>query len=645
MGGLQVFDKQSFLIGCNYWASHAGTAMWREWRPEIVEKDFKRLSEEGLEILRVFPLWSDFQPLTLLLGYNGKPVEYRFDEQPLPDTEEGRAGVSFEAISYFNEMTKLAEKYNLKLIVGLVTGWMSGRLFVPPAFERKNALTDPSVLVWQTRFVQYFVKHFKDNKSIVAWDLGNECNCIAKVSDRDSAWMWTSVITNAIRTIDRYRPVISGMHSLNPEKEWTMQDQGELTDILTTHPYPIFTPYCNLDPINTIRTLLHASAESLFYSGIGAKPCLVEEIGTLGPMVSNETIAADFARTNLFSCWVSGCVGFLWWCAFDQNELPHAPYDWLAVERELGLLRTNGLAKPVIKEMGKFKELLKKLPLKRLPKRLTDAACILSIGQDHWGVAFSSMILAKQAGYELDFVYQNQPLPDASLYLLPCIRGQMVMPKRKFDELMKRVAKGATLYISYEGGFLSSFEELTGLRVAAREKANKSLSMTLNFSENPVILDLDKSFRLILEPISAKVLGADNDNNPVFTCAEYGKGKVFFLNFRLETFLVEKPGVFHEQDAQPYWHIYDKIAEEAYSRRLICKKDPMVGVTEHIISDNSRMIVMINYSPSGRIVSFKIKGCFAVNEVFYGNVPMFNEDEYRVTIEKNNAVVFKMDRS
>ena len=141
------------------------------------------------------------------------------------------------------------------------------------------------------------------------------------------------------------------------------------------------------------------------------------------------------------------------------------------------------------------------------------------------------------------------------------------------------------------------------------------------------------------------MLGQDNDNNPVFTCAEYGKGKVFFLNFRLETFLVEKPGVFHEQDAQPYWHIYDKIAEEAYSRRLICKKDPMVGVTEHIISDNSRMIVMINYSPSGRIVSFKIKDCFAVNEVFYGNVPMFNEDEYRVTIEKNNAVVFKMDRS
>ncbi|MDD4295639.1 MAG: hypothetical protein PHC69_01615 [Ruminiclostridium sp.] len=45
------------------------------------------------------------------------------------------------------------------------------------------------------------------------------------------------------------------------------------------------------------------------------------------------------------------------------------------------------------------------------------------------------------------------------------------MPKRRFVELMKRVAKGAALYISYEGGFVSSFEELTGLRVVTRKKA------------------------------------------------------------------------------------------------------------------------------------------------------------------------------
>lgn len=29
----------TFSIGCNYWASHAGTAMWRDWRPDVVRRD------------------------------------------------------------------------------------------------------------------------------------------------------------------------------------------------------------------------------------------------------------------------------------------------------------------------------------------------------------------------------------------------------------------------------------------------------------------------------------------------------------------------------------------------------------------------------------------------------------------------------
>ena len=57
-----------FFVGCNYWASHAGTAMWRDWRPEVVEADFRLLAENGVEVARVFPLWPDFQPIQALTG-------------------------------------------------------------------------------------------------------------------------------------------------------------------------------------------------------------------------------------------------------------------------------------------------------------------------------------------------------------------------------------------------------------------------------------------------------------------------------------------------------------------------------------------------------------------------------------------------
>src|SRR5512133_281912 len=134
----------SFVVGCNYWASHAGTQMWADWQPDVVEADLKQLAEGGLQALRVFPLWPDFQPLTLLRGGGGAPREYRLlgpqGEQPLPDNETGQAGMSEEALGRFQVFADLAHKHGLKLIVGLLTGWMSGRLFVPPALEGLNVL-------------------------------------------------------------------------------------------------------------------------------------------------------------------------------------------------------------------------------------------------------------------------------------------------------------------------------------------------------------------------------------------------------------------------------------------------------------------------------------------------------------------------
>jgi endo-1,4-beta-mannosidase len=238
----------TFVTGCNYWASHAGTAMWRDWRPDVVTHDLKRLSDAGLQVLRVFPLWPDFQPLTQLgTGYGA--VEVRHGETALPDDEAGRAGVSAEAMAHFAEFADLAAQNNHKLIVGLLTGWMSGRLFVPPALAGRNVLTDPLALMWETRFVQHFVRALRDHPAVLAWDLGNECNCMGPAT-REQAWAWTSAIVNAIHVEDPRRPVVSGMHSLlpGPKAEWRIQDQGELTDVLTTHPYPYFTPYCEQNP-------------------------------------------------------------------------------------------------------------------------------------------------------------------------------------------------------------------------------------------------------------------------------------------------------------------------------------------------------------------------------------------------------------
>ena len=50
-------------LGVNYWASHAATEMWRKWDAKAVEEDLRVLAENGMRLLRVFPNWSDFQPI------------------------------------------------------------------------------------------------------------------------------------------------------------------------------------------------------------------------------------------------------------------------------------------------------------------------------------------------------------------------------------------------------------------------------------------------------------------------------------------------------------------------------------------------------------------------------------------------------
>jgi len=635
----------NFLIGCNYWASHAGTRMWVDWQDEIVRHDLQVLARHGLQVLRVFPLWPDFQPITLLRAGAGTPKEVRFGETLLPEDAAGFAGVDSIMMSRFKRLADLAETMGLKLIVGILTGWMSGRLFVPPALEGRNILSDPFARLWQVRFVRFFVREMKDHPAILAWDLGNECNCMAQLSSPEEAWEWTSAMTTTIRAEDPTRPVVSGMHSLSPDPKaiWRIQDQAEWNDVLTTHPYPYWTPYCDLDPINTIRTILHSTAETRFYTDIGGKPTLPEELGTLGPFLASDRIAADFVRTCLLSLWAHDCHGLLWWCAFDQAHLDHAPYDWNACERELGLLTLERTPKPVLQELGNFRRWLEGLPIHHLPAALKDAVCILSHDQDQWGVAFATFILSKQAGFDLSFRFADQPLPPASCYLLPCVRGQSAIARHRWLQLLDRVKEGATLYVSYHDGLLSPFNEPFGVEIQTRSHRSQVTHFSSDvFGE----LSLDAPIRLELALKGAKALAVEHNGNPVFTIHPYGKGKILFLSLPLEMILVNSPGVFYDSKAQPFWKIYRAILEEISSQKISRKSNPQVGMTEHPLDETTRLIILINYSPSSQSELITLSDGWELGQSWRGKLPEQKADHaWTCTIPANDAILFTVKRS
>lgn len=578
------FPGKDFFLGCNYWASHAGIYMWRNWDASVIEADFQQLSAHGLCTLRVFPLWPDFQPISYLQADGGKYRDYEASE---PVYEPG--ALSIRMMDHFLEMAALAKKYHIRLVVGLITGWMSGRLFVPPALQGRPVLTDPDSVLWQSRFVREFVRRTKHCESIAAWDLGNECNCMQADVTRVQAWCWACAISSAIRAADPSRPIVSGMHSLRPNRSWTMQDQGELTDVLTTHPYPFWVDHCMEEAIHEMRATVHASAESRFYADIGAKPCFAEEIGSMGPMIANGKHASAFLRTTLASLWAHRCNGAMWWCAYDQNQLNYPPYEWTACEGELGLFTADRVAKPMVETMVDFQNRLKAMPVSDLPEPSREAVCILTEDMDCWGNALGTWLLAKQSGFDLSFCYETQDIPDADLYIVPSVKGAHGLLKHTYRTLLDKVENGAQLYVSMDDGFVLEHQKVFGIELSHRR--HRTAPAEIRFPDQQ-LLKVPCGTKLVFEPLQATVHCCESDGTPVLFSHSYGRGKTWLCTLPIESAVTENAGT----PDMLYYRLYQSVAADVMRQRILHKQHPMLGITEHWHDADTVCCVLVNHA-------------------------------------------------
>ena len=614
------FGKQNFYTGCNYWASHAGTAMWRDWHPDVVEEDFKKLASLKLKVVRLFPLWPDFQPLKRLARGANEPCELRWkNDEIIPRDADGvQSGVDPEMLDRFRFVCDCAQKNNIKLGIGLVTGWMSGRMFAPPAFEQNDLLHDPLVIRWQLKLVRRMVKEFRDHQAIAFWGIGNECNCLGQ-AQRFGGALWAETISAAIRCEDSTRPIVAGMHGLKPapvsslinEKQWCIQDMGEIFDVLTVHPYPSFTPYMSIDRISGIKNAFHATAEAHLYGDIVKRPCVAEELGTLAPSWGNEQTAGKYLKNTLLNLWAHDCEGLYWWCGFDQLNLKHPPYQWCGVERELGLFRNDGSCKPVGEVMRNFSEMQEAMPFDRLPRFMTDAVCILNEDHEAWPVALGTWILAKQAGLDIEFQFSDEPLRDSGVYIVPSVCGLNNMPKDRFSELFAKVENGATLYFSFDGAAIAEFEKLFGMTVEYFEEFSGSSNVMVAGKKLPFSFNS----RLTLNPAGAEVQLYDTDGRPVLSQYCYGKGKVFFMALPVEQHIVRNNQAVEEN----YCEIYRIWSKDVLSKRPLRSRTHNVTVTIHPVTENFAYVVVVNNNDTSAPLAAALGPGWRITETLWGN--------------------------
>lgn len=631
MQDLKKLQDGTFYCGVNYWASHVSLKMWQNWDAAVVEKDFQALSNAGIKILRVFPLWSDFQPLKSLLGWGSEIREIRYEDSYASEDRKLNCEeqLNKKCMDEFTQLCDLAKKYNFQLIVPLITGYMSGRNFFPDAFVGRNVITDPLCIKYEVKYVQAFVDEFKNRDEIIAWELGNECNCMAKIDNAYQAWLWTNTIVSAIKLKDKTRPVISGMHGLCCGGAWNLDTQ-ETCDMLTVHPYPLFTAGCAADGLISSRAITHSVAEQTMYSDLTGKPCLIEEIGTLGEIYGDEETAADFIRANLWNGWANNGLGLIWWDAFDQ-DFSYAPYEWVDCERALGMFKAGHKPKLLVDECIKFDDFLRKFPYEKMPIRLRNAVCLVS--SDAWLNGFGSYMLAKRAGIELKFADISKTIPDGEFYVIPARDSVEYLPRTQMKELINKIENGATVLMTYDGGSIAEFEKLTGCRSKGRMKVG-GLKVEIAGQE----LQVSRDFALKLMVDTAEILLVDKDGEPALTCNRLGKGKVLFFNAPLERFFATTAGIGDE--TIPYEQIYAMAFEQSTAKQVVRKQNANTYITVHQMSSKSLLVVAINNTTCDICEKFDIEG-YKITDVYYGDL---NKISGKSLLRRCDAVVFKIEK-
>ncbi len=349
-----------FLLGVNYWPRRKAMYWWSNFDKDEVNEEFAQIRELGLNIVRIFLLWDDFQPA--------------------PDV------VSTSCLNHLVTVCDIAEAHGLGLDVTFFTGHMSGPNWAPrwllhgsPAPSARqlvsggqivdsgyhNPYTDPTALAAERLLLTTVVEALRTHPAIWAWNLGNEPDLFAQPPNAAIGRAWVETMTALIHDLDPHHPVTCGLHmdSLLYDNGLRADHVFAAADFAVMHAYPMYLPWARgpLDP-----ELVPFSCA--LTTALCGKPVLMEEFGgcTAPPgapsqewawnaygkprtqFMANEEEFADYLSQVLPRLVQVGATGAFLWCYADYSselwQKPPCAESWH--ERFFGMVRPDGSIKP-----------------------------------------------------------------------------------------------------------------------------------------------------------------------------------------------------------------------------------------------------------------------------------------------------------
>lgn len=328
-GGFETSVGQPVIpVGVNYWPASCGVEMWSHWPAEEIQADLDLVRSLGLNCVRFFLRWQDFEP-----------VAGRYDER---------------AFAHLDDLLCWHHERNLLAHPALFVGYMSGGIFWPEWFDGRNVFSDPALRERAAAFAEkasaICARH---PGTILAIDQGNELSVLPECAAARPAEVaaWCAVVSTAIRRGFPAALVVSGSEQtqVNMDVGWRFGAQAGC-NFYSMHTYPVSTWHSlafdgMTDPL----------AQSLlpFYLKCARAwgPVMAQEFGTL--LTRGQTECDTYLRAVLPACRQAGANGFLWWCLRDIS-FPGHPYDKYAFEGQLGLVDARDRVKPSLQFFLEF---------------------------------------------------------------------------------------------------------------------------------------------------------------------------------------------------------------------------------------------------------------------------------------------------
>ena len=532
---LDASGKPIHLVGTNYVASYICTNFWADWRPDVIESDLKRISEMGLQAVRIPWHWGFMEP------------------------EPGKYNPVFE--KEFAEFMEMARKYNLYVMPWMLIGMATQDYDVP--FRQGRSFFCEEMTEIAVNHIKHFIAPYKDDENILYWDLCDEIEWHSRFLgadklpyDRLRVLRWVKAIYEAARSVDPNHMITLGFgHIGNQHYGMDVRDMAKVLDLMAVTCYPYTSP----EGIDTVRNNYTVP----YHVKINKRNTNVFTCEAPGMSSINysEGGIGRYFKTSLYSNAVNGSTGVMPWVYSDFNEdIWHSiPLDNYCIEPCFGMFTADGRMKPAGKELVDFAAFAKKADLgKYLPEKAKVGIIIpegyYSSEIDKVFLKVMAMFLSVKAyGLDADFVWTNEDFTPYQVLMLPATVGWSVNTP-DWDKIRRFVEDGGTLYHINDGGQNGYFNRLFGVEV--------EYNGGLNYDQNRMVAQQDwgewkkgdvvavdeavgKRPFAVCTPKSADVLFSLEDGTPLLLRNHYGKGTCYFMALPLDAYPLQEVSESH----------------------------------------------------------------------------------------------------